>query len=236
MLSFLNDLKTTECPVAESLYLPSGLPASEIEDLLDKSANQPFPEELTGMVVNSKTGTALFLSNEKKYVVLPPFPVEENASFSGFNVEPLCLLLESDFSIGLILVHLGSYAIGICHGEKLISSKVGTGLVPGRHKKGGSSQQRFQRRRQNQAREFLDRVCGHIKEQFEPQREKLDYLVYGGPYQTVLQLKKRCSFLKSLSGQTLPSIDVPSLRQKVLETTAGRIWSSQLIELWEVQT
>ncbi len=235
MLIFLNELKKIEDPGAVSLYILPGPTVPEIEDLLANIKEKPFPDELTQMITKSKSGAVLFWGKERKYLVLPPLPFRERAIFNGFITKPLQLLIESDSIIGLILVHLGTYAIGICQGENIISSKVGTGLIHGRHKKGGSSQQRFQRRRQKQVQEFLDRVCTHVREQFEPHTKQLDYIVYGGPYQTILQLQKRCSFLKPFGDRALPLIDVPALRQKVLEATAGRVWSSYIIEWCEDQ-
>ncbi len=235
MLLFLNELKKIEDPGAVSLYILPGPTVPEIEDLLANIKEKPFPDELTQMITKSKSGVVLFWGKERKYLILPPFPFRERTIFNGYITEPLQLLIESDLIIGLILVHLGTYAIGICQGENIISSKVGTGLIHGRHKKGGSSQQRFQRRRQKQVQEFLDRVCTHIREQFEPYTKQLDYIVYGGPYQTIVQLQKRCSFLKPLGDRVLPLMEVPALRQKVLEATAGRVWSSYIIEWREDQ-
>jgi len=232
MLEFLRGLEETAEPSALSLYLPPGLPSSDIENLLGETDLQPLPEEIIKAIVSSKSGAVLFRSDSQNHLILPPFPLSKKGAFIGYNIEPLSLLLESNYSIGLVLVHLGTYAIGISQGEKLISSKVGTGLIHGRHKKGGSSQQRFQRRRQNQIREFLDRVCGHIMEQFEPHTKHLDYIIYGGPHQTILRLQKRCPFLKSLESKTLPPIEVPALRHRVLEATVGRIWSSSIVE-WQ---
>jgi len=235
MLLFLNELKKIEEPGAVSSYILPGPTVPEIEDLLAKIKEKPFPDELTQLIAKSKSGAVLFWGKERKYLILPPFPFRERTIFNGYITEPLQLLIESDLIIGLILVHLGTYAIGICQGENITSSKVGTGLIHGRHKKGGSSQQRFQRRRQKQVQEFLDRVCTHIREQFEPYTKQLDYIVYGGPYQTIVQLQKRCSLLKSLGDRVLPLMEVPALRQKVLEATAGRVWSSYIIEWREDQ-
>ncbi len=236
MLEFLRGLEETADPSAVSVYIPPGLLLSDIKYLLDETDTQPLPEEIIKTIVSSKSGAAFFRSDSQNHLILPPFPLKEKGVFAGYSIEPLRRLLDNDYSIGFILVHLGTYAIGVSRGEKLISSKVGTGLIHGRHKKGGSSQQRFQRRRQNQIREFLDRVCAHIIEQFKPHAKHLDYIIYGGPHQTILQLQKRCPFLKSLEGQTLPLIDVPSLRHKVLETTVGRIWSSCIVEWQDNQT
>ena len=235
MTTFLEGLEKTPDASAVSIYIEPGMAVLEIEDLLVNTGTLALPGELVQMVAGSKSGAALFWGNERKCLILPPFPLRDKVIFSGYTTEPLRLLLDNDFIIGLVLVHLGTYAVGVCQGERLISSKVGTGLVHGRHKKGGSSQQRFQRRRQKQVKEFLDRVCAHVLEQFSPHSDYISYIVYGGPRQTVLLLQKECPFLKSFEDRTLPMMDVPSLRQKVLEAAVIRVWSSRIIEWQEEQ-
>jgi peptide subunit release factor 1 (eRF1) len=231
LLEFLKGLETTDDSAAITLYLPPGLSAGKIQDLLKSAADEAaLPVEMAEIIARSRNGGVLFWANKVKYLVSPPFPLKEQAVFAGFNIGPLRNLLEVDYRIGLVLVHLGAYAVGLCHGEKLTTSKVGTGLVHGRHKKGGSSQQRFRRRRENQAAEFLDRVCLHAREQFESQAQSIDYMVYGGPRQTVMQLQKRCLFLKSFEDRVLPPLDVPDPRREILEKAVGRIWSSRVTE------
>lgn len=229
MGDFLSEIEQPPDPGAISVYIPPGFTAPELEDLLQKCGAHSVPDELSQIASDSNNGAILFWGDTRKCLVLPPFPLSEKITFGGYVTKPLRLLLNHDFMIGLVLVHLGSYAVGFCQGEKLISSKVGTGLVHGRHKKGGSSQQRFQRRRENQVREFLDRVCLHTREHLEPYVRLIDYVVYGGPRQTALQLQKSCLFLQSLECPVLPLLDVPSLRQRVLESTVSHIWSSCII-------
>jgi hypothetical protein len=53
--------------------------------------------------------------------------------------------------LGVLLVRRGGYAAGVFDGATLVSSKVGSGYVQGTTKAGGWSQQRFARRRANQA-------------------------------------------------------------------------------------
>lgn len=53
--------------------------------------------------------------------------------------------------VGVLLVRRGGYAAGVFVGAKLESSKVGSGYVQGTTKAGGWSQQRYARRRANQA-------------------------------------------------------------------------------------
>ena len=128
-------------------------------------------------------------------------------------------------------MRLGAYAIGICDGENLVSSKVGTGLVHGRHRQGGSSAHRFERHRDKQIEYFLTRVCQHAREQLEPQAKALDYVVYGGAWTTILLLQKQCPFLGQFDEPTLPPLlDIPEPRQAVLETAVNRVWSSTVIE------
>ena len=143
-------------------------------------------------------------------------------------------LLSRDFAVAIVLVRLGAYSIGICHGTELIDSKTGTGLVHARHKKGGSSQARFARHREKQIEQFLIRVCGHVREHVEPHARSLDYLVYGGARTTVLLLRKRCRFLNQFDDRILRMLlDIPEPRQPVLEKAIGAIWSTDIIEWCE---
>ena len=231
MIGFLDELEAA-AGEARSLYIPFGLSQPEVDNLLEKVFDpRAIPPELAASAAGSKMGAVIFWSPSRTYLVSPPFPIEEKYFTEGYAVEPLRSLLKRDFMVALVLVRLGAYAVGICQGESLIISKVGTGLVHGRHKKGGSSQQRFQRHRQNQIDSFLDRVCGHVRERLEPQARMLDYLVYGGAWTTILSLQKCCSFLRQFEGRLLPPLlDIPEPRKVVLETAIGRAWSSSVIE------
>jgi peptide subunit release factor 1 (eRF1) len=229
MTEFLDRLEESIESVKSSVYLPPNFSVNEIQQII----LSPLPDTIVEIAAGSVTGAVIFTGRESHTMVLPPFPLKERVIFSYCMTGPLRELLAKDHIIGLVLVHLGTYAVGVCKGDVLVSSKVGTGLVHGRTRKGGSSSRRFQRRRENQAREFLERVCSHAEEHLQPYEKTLDYLVYGGPYQTVLQLRKECPLLKTFEGRTLQVIDVPALRQKVLEAAVTRIWSSRIIEWGE---
>ncbi len=233
MIGFLDELES-DTGTARSLYIPPGLPLPEVESLIKEIPDrQAIPPELAKLTVDTKTGAVLFWSSPKGYVVLPPFPITEAYFAQSHIVEPLRSMLKHDFRIALILVRLGAYAIGLCQGESLITSKVGTGLVHGRHRQGGSSAQRFRLHREKQIESFLNRVCTHIQEHLESQARAVDYVVYGGARTTILLLQKRCSFLNQFDNRILPPLlDIPEPRQAVLETAVGRVWSSKIIE-WQ---
>jgi len=95
--------------------------------------------------------------------------------------------------------------VGVCQGEKLLLHDSGTGLIHGRHRQGGSSAARFQRRRKDQTHHFLERVSEHLQEQLEPYARTLDYFIFGGARVTILRLQKQCPFLAQFENRLLPA-------------------------------
>jgi peptide subunit release factor 1 (eRF1) len=217
---------------AISVYFPRATPRPRAENLLNKVfAALPTPPDIVEAIGASEIGAALFRTPARTYLVLPPFPVTEEYITDGYDVGPLRSLLSRDLVIGLVLVRLGSYSIGVCRGVELLDSKTGTGLVHARHHKGGSSQARFARHRQKQIEQFLIRVCGHARERIGPHARSLDYLVYGGARSTVLLLRKQCPFLGQFDDRVLRMLlDIPDPRQPVLEKAVNTVWSTDVIE------
>jgi hypothetical protein len=62
---------------------------------------------------------------------------------------------------GVLLVRKGGFAVARLAGERIVGSKVGQRHVQGRTKAGGQSQQRFARRRDNQARQAYEAAADH---------------------------------------------------------------------------
>ena len=190
---------------------------------------------LTEFASSSKTGVVIFWSPERKCLILPAFPIAEKHLTHDLSTDKLRSLLERDCMIALVLVRLGAYAVGVCRGEALLSSKVSTGNIHARHKKGGSSAHRFERHRDKQIEYFFTRVCQHAREHLEPHTRSLDYLVYGGARTTIIELLKQCGFLGKLDLPTLPPLlDIREPRQAVLESAIRRVWSSTVYE-WQEQ-
>ncbi|MEU4389760.1 acVLRF1 family peptidyl-tRNA hydrolase [Kribbella sp. NPDC023855] len=117
--------------------------------------------------------------------------------------------------LGLLLVRRGGYGAGVFEGDKLVSSKVGSRHVQGTTKAGGWSQQRFARRRDNQAREAFAAATEVAVRILAP--AKLDVLVCGGDRKaidTVLE-DPRLKALRPLVRP--PFLGVADPKQKVLE-------------------
>jgi hypothetical protein len=62
---------------------------------------------------------------------------------------------------GMLLVRKGGFAVARLAGEAMVEHKVGQRHVQGRTKAGGQSQQRFARRRDNQARQANEAAAEH---------------------------------------------------------------------------
>lgn len=62
---------------------------------------------------------------------------------------------------GILLVRKGGFAVARLEGPSTVESKVGQRHVQGRTKAGGQSQQRFARRRDNQARQAYEAAADH---------------------------------------------------------------------------
>jgi len=234
MLAFIDELKETDS--AASLYIPAGLSPQHIGKLTEKINLENALPQIVELAANSKTGAAVFWSRLQKYLIIPPFPIVEQRFDASFVVTPLRSMLIRDYRIALVLVQLGAYAIGLCQGEGLIASKVGTGNIHSRHRQGGSSAKRFQRHREKQMEYFFTRVCGHAQEILKMESGPIDYIVYGGAWTTILLLQKQCSFLSQFDNRNLPALlDIAEPRQRVLEYAIQRVWSSRVIE-WHEDT
>jgi Actinobacteria/chloroflexi VLRF1 release factor len=85
--------------------------------------------------------------------------------------------------IGVLLVRRSGYAAGVFEGADLLASKVGSSYVQGTTKAGGWSQQRYARRRANQATAaFADAADAAVRVLGDQQ---LDALVAGGDREAV---------------------------------------------------
>jgi hypothetical protein len=120
--------------------------------------------------------------------------------------------------VGVLLVRRGGYAAGVFDGAALVASKVGSSYVQGGTKAGGWSQQRFARRRANQASaafaEAADaaaRILGAVK---------LDAFVAGGDRAAVRAVlaDRRLAHLHP----TGPWLEVKDPRRSVLVDTPAQ--------------
>jgi hypothetical protein len=174
-------------------------------------------------------GTAHFTTAAERVAVTPPFRFEHWEQLDRIETTPLRAHLEAPRLVGLLVVRLGGYGAGVYADEKLVSGKHGVRFVKNRNKKGGSSSNRFRRRRVEQARDAYDRATALAEEILAPHAPALDDFIVAGDRTGIDQVLERSSLLAGLRehAQTLP-VHVPELRRAVLEGLGRELWSSSL--------
>jgi hypothetical protein len=98
----------------------------------------------------------------------------------------------ADRTVGVLLVRLGGYAVGVFTGSppRLVNSKTGSRLVHGRSAAGGWSQHRFARRRENQVATALRAAADAAAGIFGPYGAAgLDAVVLGGDKRSIAGLR-----------------------------------------------
>jgi hypothetical protein len=123
---------------------------------------------------------------------------------------------QAERRLGLLLARKGAVAVGIADGPELVASKVDTHYVQGRTAAGGWSQQRFARRRDNQAKAAAADGAGIVVRLLLPEVRTLAALVTGGDRSAVdaVLADPRLAPVAALRAERW--LDVPEPRHAVL--------------------
>lgn len=179
-------------------------------------------------------GMVAFLRPGAAEVCLPPFPLDHEGLHPEAVVGPLRRHLEAERVLGIVLLRLGGFAVGISRGEALLATKTGSRLVHGRHRAGGSSAGRFQRRREKEIEALFKKACQTVEGRLAPHREALDHILLGGEKVTLARFRQACRFLEEEAGKVLERrLDPVATRRADLEEAARQAWTSRWIRLEE---
>jgi peptide subunit release factor 1 (eRF1) len=172
-------------------------------------------------------GKARFETADERVELTPPFPFELWENVERIDTAPLRAHLTAPRRVGLLVVRLGGYGAGVYEDERLVVGKHGVRFVKNRNKKGGSSSNRFRRRRVEQARDAYDRACALAEEILAPQAPRLDEFVLAGDRIGLEQVIERSRLLTRLSERALMlPVHVPEVRRALLEDLGRELWSS----------
>jgi hypothetical protein len=213
-----------------TVYLPPGSRPSAEEEIAPSQAAWLGEIDALARELDSETGAVFFWSEARRVVVLPPFPLREARCRAGCDPLPLRSLLSQPRRVGVVLLRLGHYALGLFEGKRLVDSKTGKRFVKGRHRAGGQSAQRFVRIREKQIREMFDKACEAVQARFEPVERELDHVFLGGDRYTLGAFLKRCPYLRRLEDRTMKRL-LPVARpgQAALEAIPREIFKSQVL-------
>ncbi|QDP98052.1 hypothetical protein FOE78_21030 [Microlunatus elymi] len=174
---------------------------------------------------------ALAAPDGAEAMITVPFPPlsESTGSLQQRLVDHVLL----DRRVGVILVRRGGFGVGLFDGDRLLGHKTGTGYVQGKTKAGGWSQQRYARRRDNQARQLYQKASAAVSELLLPAVDDLAAVVGGGDRAGVLAALEPAELtpIKELLQPRL--LPVPDPRLRVLEEFADQFLGVE-IELNEL--
>lgn len=137
------------------------LPASRLERWVDNFASR---HGATDLVV--RDGALAGVADDgSDFVVRLPF----ETSYDGPpEAGALAAAVTAPEIWGVLLVRKGGFAIARLRGTTMVEHKIGQRHVQGRTKAGGQSQQRFARRRDNQARQAYEAAADHAARILRP--------------------------------------------------------------------
>lgn len=145
--------------------------------------------------------------------------------------DPLADLVAAAHSprrLGLLAVRADGHAVGLWDGTAVTSSKRRGHYVQSRTAAGGWSQQRFARRRENQAKAAYEKAAGDVAEIIEPMATRLDGLVAAGnpaALKAVLA-DPRCRRTAALAAAVpLPHLELRDTSREALTDLAVRLLS-----------
>ncbi|MFF2296288.1 acVLRF1 family peptidyl-tRNA hydrolase [Arthrobacter sp. NPDC058127] len=164
-------------------------------------------------------GTLLRAADGATALLRAPWPVDGRPGKGATTVERLASLASQERRLGIILVRRGGYAVGVVSGGKVSASKSGSRYVQSRSSAGGSSQQRFARRRENQANALTEAVAGYAAAVFAG--HSIEYLVLGGDAALSAAVLEEAALKEYTSGKRLAFLAVADPNATVLRKAAA---------------
>ena len=219
MAGFLDGLEESGSPIFLRMAPPGGDTAGW--------------EWLPRAAVESPAGLALIEyyddGQRHEIAIAPPFPIRAESEHD--DLSPLRAHIAQPVTVGIILLRLGYYAVGVANDEALVVTKTGSRYVRGGHRAGGQSANRFKRNREKWIREFFDEACEVARTRFAQAPGPIDWLALGGDRQVLARFLKRCPQLSDLAKRTTPwSIPVNRPGRTALDNAVRYVWSTRVYE------
>ncbi len=141
-----------------------------IDNFADRHGELSSSADETWVSLSAADGT-------RAWIEIPFAPMDLS---QGRLLTTLCVHAARERTVGVLLVRRGGHAAGVFRGRSLTSSKVGSAYVQGTTKAGGWSQQRYARRRDNQARAAFAEAGEVAVRVLVPELSTLEAVYLGG--------------------------------------------------------
>ncbi len=181
------------------------------EDLLVAYYTGPIPEDpaipqplkRAASAINSRRGGIILHCPQLfSLLLIPPFPIKESHSHEGgkFSLNTIREMMEEPVLV--ISAHAGDTFLGVCLSrDKFEAEELVQSSVMGKHSKGGWSQKRFERLREEDVKAHVDLVTEKLQAMLGRYKPLLHYAVLSGE--------------ESLVRQIASSIDLPLVERKL---------------------
>lgn len=193
---YISKLKSFHAPAGDLLtaYLP---PDTRLSGVLSEKVLNLVEEETRTLLerLESETGLVLFYDLHRMVceALAPPVPITSPAWQLGHSFEVSLLEdnLSKDYRMLVLVLHAGESFIGFAPDarvfdiEELIRSS-----VKEKHSKGGFSQRRFERLREEDIAHHMDKVVEALDRVLE-ENKLIDCVILNGDFQLIGEIRKR---------------------------------------------
>jgi peptide subunit release factor 1 (eRF1) len=197
--AYLSKLKFFQSPADDlmTVYLP---PSTRLSGVLSEKLLERVDEKTLALLdrFDPETGFVLFYDLHRMVceAIAPPVPITSPAWHLGhsFEVSVLEEYLSKDYHMLVLILHAGESFIGfapdgrVFDTEELIHSS-----VKEKHSKGGFSQRRFERLREEDIAHHMDKVVEALEKVLE-ENKFIDYVFLSGDFQLIGEVRKRLPF------------------------------------------
>jgi hypothetical protein len=170
-------------------------------------------------VKDDDDGLHLVAADGAEALLQAPWPVDGRPGRGTDELERLASLASQPRRLGLLLVRRGGYGAAVVSEGTCLASKVGSTYVQSRTAAGGQSQQRFARRRSNQADALVQTVAEQALRVFTGQ--SFEYVVPGGDRALAGMVLQHPALKEYADLPHLAYMDVPDPKASVLRKAAA---------------
>lgn len=192
---FISSISSLNYPAGSLLtvYVAAKEQLSSIKDY--ESLLERIDNESLALIekISSSTGFVLFYSPDHMVneLIIPPLPLKRSYWNTGdyFDISTAIESLNEDVSMCVLVAHAGESFVGLSVDlMEFDSFQVIKSSVKAKHTKGGFSQRRFERLRDEDIAHHIDKVKTALKDLLEEFEDSIDYLILAGDPQLAREI------------------------------------------------
>jgi peptide subunit release factor 1 (eRF1) len=194
--AYLSKISSFHAP-ADDLLTAYLLPGARLSSVLSEKVLDMIGEEALTLLerLDPETGLVLFYDIHRMIceAIIPPFPVPSSSWQLGNSFETSLLeeILGKDYRVLVLVLHAGESFIGFAPDARVFDTEEFIkSSVKEKHSKGGFSQRRFERLREEDIAHHMDKVFETLRKVLE-ENPGIDCVITSGDSQLIREAQKR---------------------------------------------